>query len=107
MIHFDDPQQCDMSMKFLFEVCKETNIYVSFGAIEEYFDDFESAEYNNHIKKSRRQFEMEKYFCKQDFVVYDKYQKMKKEFSKWLNKDSPQWFNCINMNTLTYLGINR
>ena len=92
-------------MKYLFEVCKETNIYISFGS-QEYFEDFELAEYNNHIKKSGRQFETEKYFCKQDFEVYNKYQNLKKEFSKWLNKDSPLWFNCINLNTLTNLLTN-
>ena len=83
-IHFDDPNECSFSNKFLFETCKETNICISF---------FEHSEYKRIIKKSLQQLEIEKYICEQDLDVYEKYQNMKNEFSKWLNKGSP-WFDC-------------
>ena len=87
-IHFDDPDECNFSDKFLFETCKETNICISFG----YQRFFES---KSHIKKNPRQLEMEKFICKQDINVYEKYQNMKNEFCKWLKKGSP-CFNCCN-----------
>ena len=90
-IHFDDPNECNFSNKFLFETCKETNICISFGNQEF----FEYSEDKSHIKKSPRQLEMEKYICEQDIDVYEKYQNTKNEFSKWLNKGSP-WFDCEN-----------
>ena len=90
-IHFDYPSVCNFSNKFLFEMCKETNVCISFGS-QKYF---EYSEYKNHIKKSPRQLEMETYICQQDIDVYEKYQNMKNEFSKWLNRDFP-FFDCEN-----------
>ena len=94
-IHFDDSNLCNISNECLFEVCKKTNIYISFGYENDFFDDSQYPEYKDYIKKSLRQLEMERYFCTQDFEVHDKYQCMKNEFFKWLNKDF-SWFNCRN-----------
>ena len=101
-IHFDDPEQCDISMKFLFEVCKKTNVCISFGCqAQNVFLDSDSSGYKMYMKKSVPQLEMERYFCEQDFDVYDKYQNMKNEFFQWLNKASP-WFNCNNLDVDKY-----
>ena len=88
-IYFQDPDECNFSNNFLFETCKETNVCISFGN-QNYF---KYSEYKSHIKKIPRQLEMEKYICEQDIDVYEKYQNMKNEFSKWLNKGSP-FFDC-------------
>ena len=95
-IHFYDSDQCDISNEFLFEMCKERNIFVSFGPVPTFRYPKRQREYSGFkadIMKSPRQLEIEIYFCEQDIEVYYKYQNMKNEFSKWLNQDSP-WFNC-------------
>ena len=90
-IHFDEPKQCNISNEFLFQTCKKTKIFISFGYGGYYYDNFKK-----DIKNCPRQLEMEKFFCKQEFDVYNKYQDMKDDFADWLNKDSP-WFKCINL----------
>ena len=77
-------------------MCKERNIFVSFGPVPTFQYPKKQREYSGFkadIMKSPRQLEIEIYFCEQDIEVYYKYQNMKNEFSKWLNQDSP-WFNC-------------
>ena len=93
-IRFEDPEQCGMSNKFLFETCKKTNVFISFGGIEYSWKNLETV-----IKSSPQQLEMEKYFCFQDFDVYNKYKNMKNEFTDWLNRKDDPWFNCINLDT--------
>ena len=89
-------------MKFLFEVCKKTNVCISFGCqAQNVFLDSDSSGYKMYMKKSVPQLEMERYFCEQDFDVYDKYQNMKNEFFQWLNNASP-WFKCINLDVDKY-----
>ena len=90
-IHFDDPKQCDISNEFLFETFKKTKIFISFG-----YGEFDYFDFKNQIKESVRQLNMEKYFCKQDINLYDKYQDMKVNFADWLKKGS-SWFDCINL----------
>ena len=87
-IHFDDPKECDFSHEFLFENCYKSNIFISFGQAPT-----KCYETKTDIKKSLQHIAMERYFCQQDFAVYEKYQQMKGEFSTWLTKISP-WFNC-------------
>ena len=69
----------------MFDICKETNIFVSFGKVRSHNP--YSLEFNINIKKCLRQLQMEKYFCVNDFDVYDKYQDMKDDFANWLDND--------------------
>ena len=72
-------------LKVLFDVCKNSNIFVSFGKVESHNPD--SLEFKINVKKCLRQLQMEKYFCVNDFDVYDKYQDKKDDFTNWLDND--------------------
>ena len=92
-IHFHDIDQCHISNEVLFDICQNTNIFISFGQVKRSIKS-ECLEFKNNLKRNPRQLEMERYFYENNLDVFDKYQDMKNDFANWLDRDI-SWSNNI------------
>ena len=80
-IHFLGYNVWDVSNEFLFQVIKNSNVYVNFGKIEIAYDYKVGLILSDRYKRNARQLSLEQYLLDHDISVFDKYQKMKAEFS--------------------------
>ena len=95
-IHFLGYNVWDVSNEFLFQVIKNSNVYVNFGKIEIAYDYKVGLILSDRYKRNVRQLSLEQYLLDHDISVFDKYQKMKAEFSVWFEEKS-NWksFGCM------------
>ena len=95
-IHFLGYNVWDVSNEFLFKIIKNTNIYINFGKVTIDYDCKVGLILSDKYKRNARQLSMEQYLLDHDISVFDKYQKMKADFSIWFEEKS-NWksFGCM------------
>ena len=89
----------NISNKLLFKVIKDSNVYINFGKIKIGYDYKVGAVLSAKDKNQKRQLSLEQYLLDHDMSVFNKYQKMKDEFSIWLMERS-NWHSLYCMNKL-------
>ena len=87
----------NISNKLLFQIIKDSNIYINFGKVKIGYDYKAGVVLSAQDKKQIKQLSLERYLLDHDVSVFNKYQKMKDEFSVWFNERS-NWhsFDCMN-----------
>ena len=95
-MHFLGYNVWDISNEFLFQVIKNSNVYVNFGKVRIDYDYKVGLILSDKYKRNTRQSSMEQYLLDHDISVFDKYQKMKAEFAVWFEEKS-NWksFDCM------------
>ena len=87
----------NISNELLFQIIKDSNIFINFGKIKIAYDSKIGMVLSAKDKNQKRQLSLEQYLLDHDMSVFNKYQKMKAEFSIWF-KERSNWhsFDCIN-----------
>ena len=87
----------NISNQLLFDIIKESNIYINFGKVKIAYDYKVGAILSAKDKNQKRQLSLEQYLLDHDMSVFNKYQKMKEHFYIWF-KERSNWhsFYCIN-----------
>ena len=88
----------NISNHLLFEIINELNVYVNFGRIQINYDYKTGLDLSAEGKDHEKQLSFEKYLLERDMSAFDKYQKMKADFSVWL-KERSNW-NSFDVNEL-------
>ena len=89
----------NISNEQLFQIIKESNVYINFGKIKIAYDYKDGLVLSAKRKNQKRQLSLEQYLLDLDMSVFNKYQKMKVEFSLWF-KERSNWHSLDCMNEL-------
>ena len=89
----------NISNELLFEIIKESNVYINFGKIKISYDYKDGLVLSAKKRNQKRQLSLEQYLLDHDMSVFNKYQKMKVEFSLWF-KERSNWHSFRSMNEL-------
>ena len=87
----------NISNKLLFQIIRDSNVYINFGKVKIGYDYKVGAVLSAKDKNQKRQLSLEQYLLDHDMSVFNKYQKMKDDFSIWF-KERSNWhsFDCMN-----------
>ena len=87
----------NLSNKLLFQIIKESNVYINFGKIKIGYDYKVGLVLSAQENNQKRQLSLEQFLLDHDMTVFNKYQKMKDDFHIWF-KERSNWhsFDCIN-----------
>ena len=89
----------NISNKLLFQIIKESNVYINFGKIKISYDYKDGLVLSAKKKNQKRQLSLEQYLLDHDMSVFNKYQKMKAEFFLWF-KERSNWHSFRSMKEL-------
>ena len=89
----------NISNEQLFQIIKESNVYINFGKIKIAYDYKDGLVLSAKKKNQKRQLSLEQYLLDHDMSVFNKYQQMKDEFSIWF-KERSNWHSFGSMNEL-------
>ena len=89
----------NISNELLFQIIKESNVYINFGKIKIAYDYKDGLVLSAKKKNQKRQLSLEQYLLDHDMAVFNKYQKMKVEFSLWF-KERSNWHSFESMKEL-------
>ena len=87
----------NISNELLLQIIKDSNVFINFGKIKIGYDSKVGVVLSAQGKNQIRQLSLEQYLLDHDITVFNKYQKMKDDFSIWF-KERSNWhsFDCMN-----------